>query len=328
MRTKFIRIAACIGIGIGIGSGDLAYASESAPAPVPLAPAHAWHDAARHAIFGVARAGKRLIAVGAHGIVLLSDDDGRTYRQARAVPAAATLSDVYFADASHGWAVGQWGVVLATDDGGETWTLQRADTSTDQPLFSVYFADARRGWAVGLWSLMLKTEDGGAHWSAVQLPPPPGAHKADRNLFHIFARQDGTLFVAAEQGYVLRSRDGGASWAYTRTGGKASLWAGTVAPDGAVFVGGLLGHVYVSRDDGENWSPVDTGTQSSITALVASDDGVLGVGLDGLRLSGHATDPRLMPTHRQGREALTALVLTPATHKALLFSKDGVVSPD
>ncbi|MFU0418243.1 WD40/YVTN/BNR-like repeat-containing protein, partial [Acinetobacter baumannii] len=85
------------------------------------------------------RAGKRVVAVGEHGIVLLSDDEGKTYRQARTVPVSATLSAVSFADEKHGWAVGQWGVILATSDGGETWVKQRMDTAVDQPLFSVVF---------------------------------------------------------------------------------------------------------------------------------------------------------------------------------------------
>jgi photosystem II stability/assembly factor-like uncharacterized protein len=307
-----------------IGLTGLALASD-APAPaLGVTPAHAWRDAMHHLLLGVAHAGARLVAVGSHGIVVLSDDDGTTYRQAHSVPVSATLSDVYFSDALHGWAVGQWGTIIATDDGGETWKLQRVDTSTDQPLFSVYFADARHGWAVGLWSLMLETDDAGAHWRTVKLPPPPGASKADRNLFKIFASGDGALFVAAEQGMVLRSRDGGATWDYTQTGGKGSLWAGAVASDGAVFVGGLLGHLFASHDDGATWTAVDSGTTSSITALVAAGSELLGVGLDGMQIAGTSSARRFTATHRKDREALTAVALSRA-HSPILFSKDGVV---
>lgn len=320
MRTKLIGIA----VSLCIGFAGLAQASDAVGSAMPVTPAHAWQDATRHMLLGAARAGTRLVAVGSHGIVLLSDDDGKTYRQAHSVPVSATLSDVYFADALHGWAVGQWGAIIATDDGGETWKLQRADTSTDQPLFSVYFADARHGWAVGLWSLMLETEDAGAHWHTVKLPPPPGAKKADRNLFKIVSNGHGTLFVAAEQGWVLRSRDGGSTWEYTETGGKGSLWAGTVASDGTVFVGGLLGHLYASHDDGDTWAKVDSGTTSSITALIANGAGVLGVGLDGTEITGLASAERFAATHRQGRAALTAVALS-QTHVPVLFSKDGVV---
>ncbi|MGF6301242.1 WD40/YVTN/BNR-like repeat-containing protein [Paraburkholderia podalyriae] len=319
MKQKGIAMWLCIAV---CGAAQTAYA---APTEIQVTPARVWRDATHHMLLDAARAGSRIVAVGAHGIVLLSDDNGRTYIQARSVPATSTLTGVYFADASHGWAVGQQGVILASEDGGETWRLQRSDASTDQPLFSVYFADRLHGWAVGLWSLMLQTEDGGVHWTTVKLPPPPGASKADRNLFRIFAGGNGTLYVAAEQGLVLRSRDYGATWEYRQTGGKGSLWAGTVASGGTVFVGGLLGHLYVSRDDGDTWSAVDSGTTSSITDLVANGENFYGVGLDGLLIEGSAKAQRLTTKHRQDREALTAVVLLRASAPAL-FSKDGVLT--
>ena len=63
------------------------------------------------------------LAVGERGIVLLSDDSGMTWRQAR-VPVSVSLTAVQFVDAEQGWAVGHLGVVLHTEDGGETWHKQ------------------------------------------------------------------------------------------------------------------------------------------------------------------------------------------------------------
>ena len=128
-------------------------------------------------ILSSARAGKRIVAVGNHGIVLLSDTDGADFRQAKSVPVRSTLTAVFFVDEKTGWAVGQWGVVLRTDDAGESWTLQRHDTSVDQPLFSVWFRDRQRGYAVGLWSLLIETADGGKTWTQVTLPPPPAGRR-------------------------------------------------------------------------------------------------------------------------------------------------------
>jgi len=275
-------------------------------------------------LLDVARAGTRIVAVGEHGIIVLSDDAGKTFRQATAVPASVTLSAVYFSDAEHGWAVGQWGVILASTDGGEHWTLQRSDASTDQPLFSVYFKDAQHGWAVGLWSLMLATQDGGRTWSQVTLPAPPGGGKADRNLYKVFANHEGHLFVVAEQGTVLRSRDDGASWEYRSTGNKGSLWTGTVAADDTLFVGGLLGHLYWSHDDGDSWTALDSGSSGSITDLVSSASQVIGVGLDGFVIRDVAGAGHFKAAQRHDREPLTA-VLIPDSGVPLLFSKDGIV---
>src|SRR5207249_1708697 len=158
-----------------------------------------------------------LVAVGANGEILLSDDQGKTFRQAR-VPVRLQLNGVYFANAQTGWAVGHAGVILRTDDAGETWIVQRKDFSVDQPLFSVYFADTSTGWAVGLWSLMLRTGDGGRTWEKVQVPVAPASQKADLNLFRIFGDGAGGVFVAGERGFVLCSTDGGASWQYSASG--------------------------------------------------------------------------------------------------------------
>lgn len=298
-----------------------------APTPLKIVSAHAWADPAHAMLLDAARAGGRVVAVGEHGIVLLSDDGGHSYRQAKRVPASSTLTAVYFTDADHGWAVGQWGVILATDDGGETWTLQRSDTSIDQPLFSVYFKDARHGWAVGLWSKLLVTEDGGRVWKTLKLPPPPGGGRADRNLFHIFASPSGMLFIAAEQGMVLRSRDGGATWEYRQTGNKGSLWTGTACADGTIFVGGLLGHLYRSRDGGDTWSAIDSASTGSITDLVTSGNRVLGVGLDGFVIDGTSIAERFTARQRPDRAALTGLVIA-RSGGAILLSKDGIVKPE
>ncbi|QBR03982.1 WD40/YVTN/BNR-like repeat-containing protein [Paraburkholderia pallida] len=287
-------------------------------------PAHAWTDPTHRMLLDATRACKRIVAVGEHGLVLLSDDDGNTYRQARQVPVSATLSAVTFSDAQHGWAVGQWGVILATSDGGETWSRQRMDSSVDQPLFSVVFTSPQDGIAVGLWSLMLTTHDGGKTWAKATLPKPPGGGKADRNLYHIFSDHHGSLYMVSEQGTVLKSTHDGADWTYLATGGKGSLWAGVALPDGRIVVGGLLGSMYESRDGGATWSPVSSGTKSSITDLVAVGDRLVGVGLDGLVLNQRAAGSAPEVSQRADRATLTA-VLPSAFGAPILFSQDGVL---
>jgi photosystem II stability/assembly factor-like uncharacterized protein len=230
----------------------------AAPASLKIQPAEASTAATKAMILSSARAGKRIVAVGNHGIVLLSDTDGADFRQAQSVPVRSTLTAVFFIDEKTGWAVGQWGIVLRTDDAGERWVLQRHDTAVDQPLFSVWFLDRQRGYAVGLWSLLVATADGGKTWTPVKLPPPPGGTKADRNLLKIFANRMGTLFVAAEQGMVLKSYDG-ENWSYIATVSKGSFWTGIVLNNGTLLVGGLRGTIYRSTDDGKTWRESKSG---------------------------------------------------------------------
>ncbi|BCQ28702.1 glycosyl hydrolase (plasmid) [Caballeronia sp. NK8] len=287
-------------------------------------PAHAWTAPRHMMLMDAARAGSRIVAVGEHGVVVMSDDEGKTWRQSNHVPVSATLSAVTFADAQHGWTVGQWGVILATSDGGETWQKQRIDLSVDQPLFSVLFTTARDGIAVGLWSLMLVTHDGGKSWTKVSVPKPPGSGRADRNLYHVFSDRHGVLYIDSEQGMVLKSTDGGANWNYQATGGKGTLWTGVALPDGRIIVGGLLGGLYQSSDDGATWTALNAGTKSSITDLLTTGNGLMGVGLDGLVFRQREGSTSFEVQQRADRASLTAAVID-RTGKPLLFSQDGVL---
>jgi photosystem II stability/assembly factor-like uncharacterized protein len=273
-------------------------------------------------LLGVTRAGQRIVAVGEGGTVALSDDSGKTFRRARTVPVQATLTAVFFADNLHGWAVGHWGVILATSDGGETWFVQHADPSLDQPLFAVRFSDSRNGLAVGLWSMMYRTTDGGATWQRITVPPQTAGHKADRNLFAIFADTKGVIYVPAEAGQVLASSDGGQTWRYIDTGYTGSLWCGLALPDGGLLVGGLRGTLMRSDDGGATWSLLPVPLPRSITALTNDGKGgVLGTGLDGLYLQSR-DGRRFEASVLSGRPVLTGVVVSPAG-RPLLISKNG-----
>src|SRR5439155_13096418 len=53
----------------------------------------------------VTRAGDRLIAVGQRGHIVVSTDNGATWKQA-AVPVSSDLNSVFFIDDKQGWVVG------------------------------------------------------------------------------------------------------------------------------------------------------------------------------------------------------------------------------
>jgi len=292
-------------------------------AALALQPAEVTSAASKAMMLSAARAGRRLVAVGDRGVVLLSDDDGGSFRQARLVPVRSTLTAVCFSGEKTGWAVGHWGVVLRTDDAGETWKVQRSDTSVDQPLFSVHFQEAERGWAVGLWSLMLRTADGGRSWAPVRLPAPPGGRKGDRNLLKIFADRAGTLFVAAEQGAVLRSKDG-ERWSYLDTGYKGSFWTGMALGNGTLLVGGLRGTIYHSTDGGDSWRESKNDLKSSITDFGEAGGKVLAVGLDGASYESDDGGATFRSSQREDRLPFTALAVA-ASGRLVKFSKQGLV---
>lgn len=324
INSSAVRAVTVATLFLVLNFASALFANEAAPGAPVMRPAVITGAASKAMMLGSARAGKRIVAVGDHGIVLLSDDHGKSFYQAKSVPVRSTLTEVYFADESNGWAVGHWGVILASTDGGQTWQLQRSDTAVDQPLLSVYFKDKNRGWAVGLWSLILDTRDGGKTWNAGQLPPPPGGGRTDRNLLHIFAGKTGTIFIAAEQGTVLRSADDGATWSYNSTAFKGSFWTGVALREGTLLVGGLRGNIFRSTDDGKSWRQVESGTKSSLTTFVESGGKVYAAGLDGVYLESANGGATFAVKQREDKAPLTSLAAAPSG-QVVVFSKFGVL---
>jgi photosystem II stability/assembly factor-like uncharacterized protein len=280
--------------------------------------------AAQATMLGSTWAGPRAVAVGDHGVVLLSDDRGTRWRQARSVPVSFTLTSVSFIDARNGWAVGHGGSILATTDGGENWQLQRTSLQEDRPLFAVHFFDAHHGVTVGLWGLVLTTDDGGAHWQKQKLEAMPGGKRADLNLLALFTDARGVLYATAERGQVLRSDDRGHSWQYAATGYKGSLWSGVALPGGPLLVGGQRGTLLRSDDEGRSWKQLPLATKSSITTIIASTRGVTLVGLDGL-IARSADAQTFTTTPRPDGVAITSALAT-SDAQTLLFSRRGIVN--
>lgn len=269
----------------------------------------------------VARAGDRLVAVGEWGHVMLSDDGGESWRQARSVPTQVTLTEVTFADARQGWAVGHDAVVLHTRDGGETWELQYSDPENEGMLFSVWFEDAEHGIVVGCFGTMLETRDGGEHWEE---RPPLEFEDEGPHLNHIFAGPDGVLFIAAEFGSAFRSRDKGQTWEHLDVPYDGSLWGGLALDGGEILIFGMRGHAFRSADLGESWEAVETGTNQSLQDAVRLGDGkIVMVGLGGVvttSTDGGQTFQAAIEPDRRG----IASVAEGADGMLLLFGESGL----
>ena len=293
-------------------------------APLQAVPAVPASNATQATMLDAVWAGARVVAVGDHGVVLLSDDQGKQWRQARSVPLSAPLTGVSFVDAKRGWAVGHWGAILSTTDGGESWQIQRLSTEEDRPLFAVHFFNARQGVAVGLWSLVLTTADGGLTWAEQPVQAPPGGKRADLNLMGLFADDRGTLYATAEQGQVLHSDDHGKSWRYLDTGYEGTLWSGAVLADGRLLLGGQRGTLLRGSADGKRFRRVPTQGKGSVTSVAVSGARVLAVGLDGLRVHSRDGGHSFEETQSGDGLSLTAALFS-ADGKPILFSRRGVM---
>ena len=271
-------------------------------------PARASALANQRPIDALAHAGRRLVAAGQRGHILLSDDDGRTWTQA-AVPVSSDLTALSFPTADTGYAVGHDGVVLGTTDGGATWrklldgraanalvleAMQRkvaagggddarklldeakrnVELGPDKPFLDAWFANANDGFVVGAYNLILHTADGGRTWDSwFDATDNPKL----LNLYAIRPLGD-ALFIAGEGGLLLVRDKGTQRFRALQSDYKGSFFGvlglpAADTPQDGVLAFGMRGHALLSHDRGASWRALDTGLTASITAGEATADG-------------------------------------------------------
>jgi photosystem II stability/assembly factor-like uncharacterized protein len=278
----------------------------------------------------LARAGQRLVAVGIRGLILLSDDAGRSWRQTP-VPVSSDLVSVRFVTARQGWAAGHDGVILRTDDGGSNWTKQldgrmtaellarhfkqltaqgdanaarllkeverNYENGPEMPILDLWFENERTGWAVGPFGTILGTRDGGKSWESwiEKVDNPKMLHyNAVRGV-----GQD--LYLASEQGTVFKLDRARGRFVALSTGYLGSFF-GVVGARDHVIAFGLRGSAYRSRDGGAKWEPLATGVSAGLTGGTVLEDG---------RLVFVSQDGRLIVSRDQGATFKSLRVVRP-----------------
>lgn len=270
-------------------------------------PAATGRNVASALLLDATRVGERIVAVGERGIVLYSDDEGGSWKQA-AVPVDPTLTSVVFTDAEHGWITGHDATILATTDGGLTWQVQLRDPDLDVPLLALYFADVKTGIAVGGRGNLFRTTDGGNTWSNEVLLTGDGF---DGHLFGIGRAQSGSLFIASEQGVLFRSDDAGATWQELISPYNGSFFGLAFPGSGRIVAYAMLGNVAVSSDNGDSWRMVPTATDKSLMSATVTSDGTLIIaGLDGAVLVSHDAGETFLSRPQADRRKVSRLLPT------------------
>jgi len=330
-RTRAtLLLAALIAAGAAHAQVD---ANDAANQPAEILPL-----ASSSLLLDLAAAGSRLVAVGERGHVLLSDDQGVHWRQAKSVPTRVMLTAVFFADAEYGWAVGHDETILNTVDGGETWTRSNFAPETQQPLLDLWFANRVSGIAVGAYGAYLTTNDGGRHWASTKFAPPappkkPGAAAApaaddeepppDYHLNRIVGVGN-RLYLAAEAGQLYRSDDRGATWRVLPSPYQGSFFGLLPIRGDGLLAFGLRGHLYRSADAGETWTELQTNTTAMLTdGLVINDLRVVIGGLAGVLLVSGDAGETFRLTQQDDRKGISALL--PGVAGAVVVAGEGGV---
>ncbi|MBU5613837.1 WD40/YVTN/BNR-like repeat-containing protein [Geomonas azotofigens] len=266
--------------------------------------------ASRTPLNGITRAGKRLVAAGARGHIVYSDDEGRSWKQAK-VPVSSDLTAVHFPTSGKGWAVGHDGVILHSADGGASWVKQfdgriagqvlaawyrdagatglgaeianLVKQGPDKPFLDVWFDDETTGYAVGAFNFIFRTYNGGASWE-------PWLERTENpKRLHLYAirRTPDGLFVAGEQGLLLKFDSRRGVFAALDSGYNGTFF-GLTGKAGVIVAFGLRGNAYRSVDGGKNWRKVETGAPTTLTGGTVTRGGdILLVTLLGGVLASH-----------------------------------------
>ncbi len=253
----------------------------------------------------ITRAGSRLVGVGEHGWILISDDNALSWRQV-ASPTGVTLTKIVFANPQQGWALGQMGLVLHTKDGGLTWTKQldglaangitmaaahaditakgQNDSTTADlqsaealvaggpsvPFLALLPLSPSQLLLVGGFGLAMQSNDGGKTWNsaAAQMINPQGMH------LYGLAEAHSDIYIAGEQGLLLKGPAGGPYRPLTTTF-TGTFFGVLAAPDDKLYVYGLQGTLLCSADSGATWQNIVSNTSAGIDAGIALQDGRL-----------------------------------------------------
>lgn len=252
-------------------------------------------------------------ASGSGGTIVRTADGGATW-QALTVPDAAKLDfrdvDAISADVAYALSIGsgESSRIYKTTDAGRTWTLQFTNTDPKAFFDAMAFWDADRGLAfsdsVDGALVILRTDDGGRSWTRVPGGALPlaleneGAYAASGTNVAVFGRDH--AWIGTTRSRVLRSTDGGRTWAAAVTPLAAGSSAGIFSiafrdAEHGIVVGGdyrkeaeAVDNAAVTSDGGRTWT-MARGLSGfrSVVSYVPGTSTALAVGPQG---ADHSTD--------------------------------------
>jgi photosystem II stability/assembly factor-like uncharacterized protein len=192
----------------------------------------------------------RTIVVGDKGVVMTSDDQGRTWARIKLTKNLKyydLYSVAFTQDGKRGWVVGDNAVIFRTDDQGVTWTSQEAPAGTNAALLKVALADDQRACAVGEHGVLLCTTDGGANWKLQKFQ--------DIGFFDVAFSDANDVWAVGEFATLIHSGDTGKTWKAQSGGeiGKGDPLFSIAFEGQKGLAVGLIGSSLQTNDGGKTW---------------------------------------------------------------------------
>lgn len=251
----------------GMVLGAAIFAFSPRPAPV-FTPTQVFPD--RILVNGLAQNGKRILAAGEQGHILVADEAHGPWRDASVEPQrGSTFTRVRYVGDGVALAVGHDDWIVRSEDNGQTWKEVNFNSDVDQagPLFGVAGPYNGKVFAFGAFGTLLVSTDLGKTWQ-----PLKSDALGDK---HLYGMIDGgnALLLVGEQGQMLKSTDGGATWQALPQIYKGSFFGALELADKSWLVYGMRGHVFVSKDSGASWKESVTPAPLSMFGGAVGADG-------------------------------------------------------
>jgi photosystem II stability/assembly factor-like uncharacterized protein len=267
-------------------------------------------------LLDVARAGNRIVAVGNDGNVLLSDDEGASWRVAK--PATdELLTSVVFPTATEGWAVGQDETVLHSTDAGQTWTRQYTKAAADQALFTIISLAPGHLFSSGSYNLILETTDGGVTWKESKID-----NLDDDYHLNCAVNHGDDIMVTGESGHAFLRSAG--TWTPIKLPYEGSQFACATGADGSFYSFGLRGTAFRLMPGSKSWTKLESGTQRSFFGAANLTNGQIAlVGSNGLVELLDPASGKMRELPRPTAETLSG-VMEAKDGKLIIVGDDGV----
>ncbi len=275
----------------------------------------------RLAIMDVARAGQRIVAVGELGHILFSDDEAKTWKEAKIEGTqGSALTRVVFFNEKEGVAVGHDAQALVTEDGGTTWRETLFDKTLSEPLLGVWGLAEGPDFAFGSFGRFFVSKDHGRSWEKKD----PGV--GDKHIYSMDGDKDGRLMMVGEQGLAAKSSDGGETWQVIPEFYRGSMFGVVRLSAEEWLVYGLRGNVWRTQDFGATWQQIQTGVTVGLFGHTVMPDGtIVIVGQGGLVLESHYKGATFAIVQDNKGNNLTA-ALPLADGRLLAAGLDGIKS--
>ena len=216
-----------------------------------------------------------LWAVGGHGLVMSSTNDGSNWNKADSPGEFAAMD---LAVTSSGPVlVGQSGKAYEGSLDGNSWNI--LETGTTQRLLSVVSASDGSQLAVGAFGTIIKRDPGSAKFDQIAVDWEALVDDGfEPHLYDVAETADGTILVSAEFGMILRSENGGKDWS-VHNKNDSSVFALHQTLGGTLIGVGQAGYIISSDDDGVSWQERSSGTNANLLGISSSGEKIVVVGV-------------------------------------------------